>query len=164
MTCPHNWWELLLCSIYVIAELVSFKCAIHMMHNVQCTSTEFCTCAERSDIMSNSLFFVGEVGGNDYNHLIVRGKSLDELHELVPNVVGAVSSAIMVCMCVSLFNKVIFKSLYVFTLRIWFSGTYKSWSKETSCSRKLSHRVCPVISFDLSKPKRRLLWWTNRLH
>nr|CAB3477601.1 unnamed protein product [Digitaria exilis] len=50
---------------------------------------------DRSDIMSNSLFFVGEVGGNDYNHLIVRGKSLDELHELVPNVVGAISSAIM---------------------------------------------------------------------
>jgi hypothetical protein len=51
---------------------------------------------EHSDIMSNSLFFVGEVGGNDYNHLIVRGKSLDELHELVPNVVGAISSAITV--------------------------------------------------------------------
>ncbi|XP_062214980.1 GDSL esterase/lipase At1g28570-like [Phragmites australis] len=49
---------------------------------------------ERSDIMSKSLFLVGEVGGNDYNHLIVRGKSLDELHELVPNVVGAISSAI----------------------------------------------------------------------
>ncbi|CAO2191029.1 unnamed protein product [Urochloa humidicola] len=49
---------------------------------------------ERSDIMSNSLFFVGEVGGNDYNHLIVRDKSLDELHELVPHVVGAISSAI----------------------------------------------------------------------
>ncbi|CAL4948751.1 unnamed protein product [Urochloa decumbens] len=49
---------------------------------------------ERSGIMSNSLFFVGEVGGNDYNHLIVRDKSLDELHELVPNVVGAISSAI----------------------------------------------------------------------
>jgi len=47
-------------------------------------------------MMSNSLFFVGEVGGNDYNHLIVRGKSLDELHELVPNVVGAISSAITV--------------------------------------------------------------------
>ncbi|CAO2165524.1 unnamed protein product [Urochloa humidicola] len=49
---------------------------------------------ERSDMMSNSLFFVGEVGGNDYNHLIVRDKSLDELHELVPNVVGAISNAI----------------------------------------------------------------------
>jgi hypothetical protein len=46
--------------------------------------------------MSKSLFLMGEVGGNDYNHLIVRGKSLDELHEIVPNVVGAISSAIKV--------------------------------------------------------------------
>jgi hypothetical protein len=69
---------------------------IHMVHNLEHTATELCTCAEHSDIMSNSLFFVGEVGGNDYNHLIVRGKSLDELHELVPNVVGAISSAITV--------------------------------------------------------------------
>ncbi|TVU35966.1 hypothetical protein EJB05_17873 [Eragrostis curvula] len=53
-----------------------------------------CSCAERSDVMSKSLFFAGEIGGNDYNHLIVRGKSLDELHELVPHVVGAISSAI----------------------------------------------------------------------
>jgi phospholipase/lecithinase/hemolysin len=45
-------------------------------------------------MMSKSLFLLGEVGGNDYNHLIVRGKSLDELHELVPNVIGAIGSAI----------------------------------------------------------------------
>ncbi|KAL5226398.1 hypothetical protein ABZP36_014663 [Zizania latifolia] len=50
--------------------------------------------SERSDIMSKSLFLVGEVGGNDYNHLIVRGKSLDELNELVPKVIGTISSAI----------------------------------------------------------------------
>ncbi|GJN18397.1 hypothetical protein PR202_gb05556 [Eleusine coracana subsp. coracana] len=49
---------------------------------------------QRSELMSKSLFLMGEVGGNDYNHLIVRGKSLDELHEIVPNVVGAISSAI----------------------------------------------------------------------
>lgn len=50
--------------------------------------------SEHRDVMSKSLFLVGEVGGNDYNHLIVRGKSLDELHKLVPNVVGVISSAI----------------------------------------------------------------------
>ncbi|NP_001140937.1 GDSL esterase/lipase At2g27360-like [Zea mays] len=49
---------------------------------------------EQNKIISKSLFFVGEVGGNDYNHLIVRDKSVDELHEVVPNVVGAISSAI----------------------------------------------------------------------
>ncbi|KAL6615574.1 hypothetical protein ACP70R_037844 [Stipagrostis hirtigluma subsp. patula] len=49
---------------------------------------------ERSDVMSKSLFLVGEVGGNDYNHLIIRGRSLDELNELVPHVVGAISSAV----------------------------------------------------------------------
>ncbi|VAH77510.1 unnamed protein product [Triticum turgidum subsp. durum] len=50
--------------------------------------------SEHSDIMSKSLFLVGEVGGNDYNHLMVRGKSLAELRELVPQVVGAISLAI----------------------------------------------------------------------
>jgi hypothetical protein len=62
-----------------------------------------CFCAERIDLMSKSLFLMGEVGGNDYNHLIVRGKSLDELHEIVPNVVGAISSAIKV-LCTPLFS------------------------------------------------------------
>lgn len=56
--------------------------------------------AEQNKIISKSLFFVGEVGGNDYNHLIVREKSVDELHEIVPNVVGAISSGITVCICV----------------------------------------------------------------
>ncbi|KAM3331032.1 hypothetical protein ACQJBY_027237 [Aegilops geniculata] len=50
--------------------------------------------SEHSDIMSKSLFLVGEVGGNDYNHLMVRGKSLAELRELVPQVVAAISLAI----------------------------------------------------------------------
>uniref|UniRef100_A0A0D9V2U4 GDSL esterase/lipase n=1 Tax=Leersia perrieri TaxID=77586 RepID=A0A0D9V2U4_9ORYZ len=50
--------------------------------------------SELNNIMSKSLFLVGEVGGNDYNHLIVRGKSLNELHELVPKIVGTISSAI----------------------------------------------------------------------
>ncbi|XP_044976342.1 GDSL esterase/lipase At1g28590-like isoform X2 [Hordeum vulgare subsp. vulgare] len=49
---------------------------------------------EHSDMMSKSLFLVGEVGGNDYNHLMVRGKSLDELRKLVPQVVGVISLAI----------------------------------------------------------------------
>ncbi|AQK96557.1 hypothetical protein Zm00014a_042601 [Zea mays] len=49
---------------------------------------------ELNEIMSKSLLFVGEIGGNDYNHLIVREKSVDELHEIVPNVVGAISSGI----------------------------------------------------------------------
>ncbi|KAI5000906.1 GDSL esterase/lipase At2g27360-like isoform X1 [Hordeum vulgare subsp. vulgare] len=52
------------------------------------------TKSEHSDMMSKSLFLVGEVGGNDYNHLMVRGKSLDELRKLVPQVVGVISLAI----------------------------------------------------------------------
>lgn len=57
--------------------------------------------------MSKSLFLVGEVGGNDYNHLMVRGKSLAELRELVPQVVGAISLAITVCRCMCLFCEVL---------------------------------------------------------
>ena len=100
--------ESLLCAVVGFMELVVIK---HTQHNLEFSKLnplKFYLYAEQKKIMSNSLFFVGEVGGNDYNHLIVREKSLDELHEVVPNVVGAISSAITVCMCVPLSSEVMF--------------------------------------------------------
>ncbi|URD75827.1 lipid catabolic process [Musa troglodytarum] len=54
-------------------------------------------CSSDSDcgtLMGNSLFLVGEIGGNDYNHPLLQGRSVDEIKTFVPNVVGAISSAI----------------------------------------------------------------------
>nr|CAD1834180.1 unnamed protein product [Ananas comosus var. bracteatus] len=50
--------------------------------------------SDRSDIMSSSLFIVGEIGGNDYNHPFLRARSLDEIRTYVPVVVQAIGSAI----------------------------------------------------------------------
>ncbi|KAF3334959.1 GDSL esterase/lipase [Carex littledalei] len=49
---------------------------------------------ERDELMRNSLFFVGEIGGNDYNHLFIRKKTLDEIRDIVPDVADAIGAAV----------------------------------------------------------------------
>lgn len=49
-----------------------------------------------SDLMSESLFTVGEIGGNDYNHAFFQGRGVDEIKTFVPVVVSAIGSAIEV--------------------------------------------------------------------
>jgi hypothetical protein len=46
--------------------------------------------------MSNALFVVGEIGGNDYNHPLFSGISLDEVRTFVPDVIRTISLAIHV--------------------------------------------------------------------
>jgi hypothetical protein len=46
--------------------------------------------------MSNALFVVGEIGGNDYNHPLFSGLSLDEVRTFVPDVIRTISLAIHV--------------------------------------------------------------------
>lgn len=46
--------------------------------------------------MRNSLFFVGEIGGNDYNHLFIRKKTLDEIRDIVPDVADSIGAAVKV--------------------------------------------------------------------
>lgn len=49
---------------------------------------------ERKDIMSSSLFLVGEIGGNDYNHPFFQNRSFrDEIKSLVPKVIGKIENA-----------------------------------------------------------------------
>lgn len=43
--------------------------------------------------LNNTLFMVGEIGGNDYNYALFRGKSLEEVTLLVPDVVQAIKEA-----------------------------------------------------------------------
>ncbi|URE08648.1 lipid catabolic process [Musa troglodytarum] len=46
------------------------------------------------DLMGESLFSVGEIGGNDYNHAFFQGRGVDEIKTFVPGVVSAIGSAI----------------------------------------------------------------------
>ncbi|XP_072976235.1 sinapine esterase-like [Typha angustifolia] len=46
--------------------------------------------AERKKIMSNSLFMVGEIGGNDYNHPFFQNRTFEEIRTYVPSVVNAI--------------------------------------------------------------------------
>ncbi|KAI8553990.1 hypothetical protein RHMOL_Rhmol05G0061900 [Rhododendron molle] len=48
-------------------------------------------CAEK---LKDSLFMVGEIGGNDYNYALFQGKSIDEVKSLVPSVVQAIANAV----------------------------------------------------------------------
>ncbi|KAJ8493133.1 hypothetical protein OPV22_014854 [Ensete ventricosum] len=56
-----------------------------------CSSDE-----DRGTLMGNSLFLVGEIGGNDCNHPLLQGRSIDEIKTFVPNDVDVISSAISV--------------------------------------------------------------------
>ncbi|XP_010912640.1 GDSL esterase/lipase At1g28650 isoform X2 [Elaeis guineensis] len=54
-------------------------------------------CSSGSDckgILSSSLFLMGEIGGNDYNHPFFQGKTVDEIRTFVPSIISAISSAI----------------------------------------------------------------------
>ncbi|CAL5330179.1 unnamed protein product [Camellia sinensis] len=61
-------------------------------------STHFnSTCKTRGDCvekLKNSLFMVGEIGGNDYNYALLPGKSIEEVKKIVPNVVEAIKNAV----------------------------------------------------------------------
>nr|CAB3458763.1 unnamed protein product [Digitaria exilis] len=45
---------------------------------------------ERREIMASSLFLVGEIGANDYNHPFFQNKSLEWVKPLVPRVIRAI--------------------------------------------------------------------------
>ncbi|XP_072997646.1 GDSL esterase/lipase At2g27360-like isoform X1 [Typha latifolia] len=50
--------------------------------------------ADRREIMSNSLFLVGEIGGNDYNQPFFQGRTIEEIRTYVPSVINVISSSI----------------------------------------------------------------------
>ncbi|KAJ9563128.1 hypothetical protein OSB04_008288 [Centaurea solstitialis] len=54
-----------------------------------CSSTSDC-----KRLIGQSLVLMGEIGGNDYNHALVAGKSIDEVETYVPFVITAMVSAI----------------------------------------------------------------------
>lgn len=47
-------------------------------------------------MIGNSLILMGEIGGNDYNHALIAGKSIDEVKTYVPLVIEAIVSTVNV--------------------------------------------------------------------
>ncbi|KAK3125850.1 hypothetical protein QOZ80_7BG0610490 [Eleusine coracana subsp. coracana] len=47
-----------------------------------------------SDVMSTSLFLVGEIGGNDFNRALFRGKSADEVTSYIPDIIAVISATV----------------------------------------------------------------------
>ncbi|CAL9123944.1 unnamed protein product, partial [Musa textilis] len=64
-------------------QLESFKQLLPSLCSTDC-----------SNRMNESLFLVGEIGGDDYNHAFFQGRSVDEIKTFVPDVVSAIGSAI----------------------------------------------------------------------
>ncbi|KAG6489946.1 GDSL esterase/lipase At1g28570-like [Zingiber officinale] len=67
------------------AQLEWFR---HLLPSL-CSSASGCAA-----FMSDALFLVGEIGGNDYNHAFSAGRSLTEITAMVPDVVRAITSAV----------------------------------------------------------------------
>ncbi|XP_022952109.1 acetylajmalan esterase-like [Cucurbita moschata] len=44
--------------------------------------------------LKNALFFVGEIGGNDYNYALFQGKTIEEVRNMVPEVVQIIKEAV----------------------------------------------------------------------
>ncbi|XP_031259323.1 acetylajmalan esterase-like [Pistacia vera] len=53
-----------------------------------------CNTADCSKKLNKTLFMVGEIGGNDYNYALFRGRSPEEVTLLVPDVVQAIKEAV----------------------------------------------------------------------
>ncbi|CAI9764299.1 unnamed protein product [Fraxinus pennsylvanica] len=62
---------------------------MHSHFNSACNNQT--DCAQKN---ANSLFMVGEIGGNDYNYALIQRKSIQELREMVPQVVATISNAV----------------------------------------------------------------------
>ncbi|KAJ0960950.1 hypothetical protein J5N97_001162 [Dioscorea zingiberensis] len=72
-------------NISLDAQLKWFK----QLLSSQCSSGIEC-----ENNLSSSLFIMGLIGGNDYNHPLFYGRNFEEVRTFVPSVINAISSAI----------------------------------------------------------------------
>ncbi|KAJ0960948.1 hypothetical protein J5N97_001160 [Dioscorea zingiberensis] len=56
-----------------------------------CSSKEEC-----EDKLSNALFLMGEIGGNDFNYPFLQGRSFEEVRTFVPLVINAITRTLLV--------------------------------------------------------------------
>lgn len=52
--------------------------------------------ADCHEVVGNSLFLMGEIGGNDFNYLLFQQRSIAEVKTFVPYVIKAITSAVNV--------------------------------------------------------------------
>lgn len=124
------------------------------------------------NILSKSLFVVGEIGGNDYNYPFFVGRSLAEVQTFVSSVIQTISSAIHVSAYQSFFFFFVLLSietgfiLFRFTteLLIWLLGIDWTWSKDANSSWKLPDWLRSRISFNISKLIEQSLWSAYWMH
>jgi len=55
-----------------------------------------CSCVDCEEYFANSLFLMGEIGGNDYNYPFLLRRSMDEVDTFIPLVVDKIISALKV--------------------------------------------------------------------
>ena len=106
--------------------------------------------------MKNTLFMVGETGGNDYNFALLDGKTIEEAKSMVPEVVGVIIDAVRVSFlnsCTRL-NIIVFSYWIEFSIVCFiffvFAESHQSWRCSGGCSRKFSDRLCTHISYSIS--------------
>ncbi|XP_023518482.1 GDSL esterase/lipase At1g28570-like [Cucurbita pepo subsp. pepo] len=79
----------------VPSHAVSLRIQLHWFNKTYssvCASSPSSRCR---DIFKNSLFMMGEIGGNDYNYFFFDNRNITELTSLVPLVVKQIGSVIM---------------------------------------------------------------------
>ncbi|CAH1439153.1 unnamed protein product [Lactuca virosa] len=82
--CVHDWkWERE--GVYLVTGF-SGVAAITLNNGVAATNCK--------QLIGQSLVLMGEIGGNDYNHALVAGKSIDEVETYVPFVINTIISAV----------------------------------------------------------------------
>ncbi|CAK9175067.1 unnamed protein product [Ilex paraguariensis] len=65
------------------------------------------TPAECKEVLSKALVFVGEIGGNDVNHPLIQGKSIQEIYTYLPYTIEAITNAIRVSFYMIIIKEVI---------------------------------------------------------
>ncbi|XP_057720786.1 GDSL esterase/lipase At1g28600-like [Arachis stenosperma] len=96
------------------------------------------------EILGSSLFLVGEIGGNDFNHPLREHKSIKEIRKYVPLVINEISSAINKLIEVGAQTLVVPGNLPIgcnFKYLIMFQTSNKSEYDEAGCLKSLNKFV-----------------------
>lgn len=118
-----------------------------------------------SDKLKNSLFIVGETGGNDYNYALMARKTIDEIKAtVVPEVVETIINGTTVSLVHNsptihyitptfiLFPDLIFFFFLNFVLCVT-SETNKAWCTEVDGTWKFSSRLSPNLPYPFPNEK-----------
>uniref|UniRef100_A0A1J3G6A7 GDSL esterase/lipase n=1 Tax=Noccaea caerulescens TaxID=107243 RepID=A0A1J3G6A7_NOCCA len=74
-------------NVSLSVQLNTFK---QILPNLYASSSRGCR-----EMLGESVILMGEIGGNDYNYPFFEGKSINEIKELTPLIIKAISSAIV---------------------------------------------------------------------